>query len=263
MTIADETPQEGVSPGVTSQVFSGNEWSTRVTPVPSEMPFTIYINGQEVVTMLCTPAKLNCLVLGFMYSEGIIKGLNEVVSARVCEDDSLADVKLTVEYKPPEKRMITSGCGGGTSFAVAQEPVKSDLRVTAPQVLALMKQMQEKQEIFQQSGGIHCSALCTNDSLLVISEDIGRHNTLDKIAGECLLRKLDTRNKILITTGRISSEMVYKAARMQVPVVASRSGATDRAINLGQSMGISVVGYVRVGRLSVFTYPERLQNQGG
>ncbi len=129
-------------------------------------------------------------------------------------------------------------------------------------MLSLMKQMQPYQEIFKAAGGIHCSALCDRERILVAAEDIGRHNTLDKILGECLVRRVPTRHGIVVTTGRISSEMVLKAARMQAPVVVSRGGATDRAISLGQSLGISVVGYARVGRLTVYSCPERVKQSG-
>jgi FdhD protein len=97
-----------------------------------------------------------------------------------------------------------------------------------------------------------------NSSLLAVAEDIGRHNTLDKIMGECLLRKLSTRDKVLITTGRISSEMLSKAARMMTPIVVSRSSPTDRSISLAQELGITLVGYVRGSRLSVYTHNERV-----
>ncbi len=258
-----EVPLDGVSPGVPGQFYSGEEWATRVLPVPSEMALAIYVNGQEAVTILCTPARLNCLVLGFLYSEGIINSMADVASMRVCADDSLADVKLTnSSYTPPQKRTLTSGCGGGTSFSVKPAPVESDMRVGPLQMLSLMKQMQVHQEIYRVAGAIHCSALCDRDRILVAAEDIGRHNTLDKILGECLLRRVPTRDGIVVTTGRISSEMVLKAARMQTPVVASRGGATDRAISLGQSLGISVVGYARVGRLTVYSCPERLKPSG-
>jgi len=117
-----------------------------------------------------------------------------------------------------------------------------------------------QQELFQLGGGIHCSALCDRRQILILAEDIGRHNTLDKIMGECLLRKLPTEDGILLTTGRISSEMLLKAARMQTPIVVSRGSPTERAISLGKELGISVIGYARGNRLSVFSVEERLLN---
>jgi len=207
---------------------------------------------------LCTPARLTQLVLGFLYLEGIIADRQEVGSLRVCEDEPIADVRLLKnEFNAPPRRTITSGCGSGSSFD-AQPPVVSDLMVTSGEVLALMRQLYQQQALFQEVGGIHSSALADREKILVSAEDIGRHNTLDKIMGECLMRGLSTQDKILLTTGRISSEMVLKAARMQVPVIVSRGTPTERAVKLGRELGITVVGYARSDRLSVFSGDERL-----
>jgi FdhD protein len=121
-----------------------------------------------------------------------------------------------------------------------------------------MKQLYRQQDLFQQCGGIHCSALCDRKQILVIAEDIGRHNTLDKIMGECLIKKIPTEERILLTTGRVSSEMLLKAARMQTPIVVSRSSPTKLAISLGNDLGITIIGYARGNRLSVFSAEERL-----
>ena len=248
----------GVAPDVTCNFFSEEEWSKMPSPVPCEISLTIYINDQELVTILCTPSKLNCLVLGFLYSEGIIADMAEVVSMRICEDEPIADVRLNkAEYTVPPRRTLTSGCGSGASFETEVQRVDSDLVVTPQEVLALMKQLHHQQKLFQQCGGIHCSALCDRKQILVAAEDIGRHNTLDKILGECLLRGIQTKNRILLTTGRISSEMLVKAAKMEAPVVVSRGSPTERAISLGHDLDITIVGYARGNRLSVFSGEER------
>jgi FdhD protein len=106
---------------------------------------------------------------------------------------------------------------------------------------------------------VHASALSDTKNLLVVAEDIGRHNTLDKIQGECLLKGLSTRDRLLLSTGRISSEMLLKAAKMQVPVVASRHSVTGSAVSLAHNMGIALVGHARGSSLSVYSHPERLQ----
>jgi len=130
--------------------------------------------------------------------------------------------------------------------------------VTPEEVLSLMKQLYQQQNLFQLGGGIHCSALCDRKQILVVAEDIGRHNTLDKIMGECLMRRLPTQDRILLTTGRVSSEMLLKAARMQTPIIVSRGSPTERAISLGNDLNITVIGYARGSRLSVFSGEERL-----
>ena len=249
----------GVAAEIACERFSGEEWVSASVYVPGEMELTIYVNQQELVTVLCTPIKLNYLVLGFLYGEGIISGIGDVIMMRVCEDDSLADVRLRdPAYRLPEQRTLTSGCGGGAMFETRGERVDSDLVVTPGEVQGLMKQLQEKMELYRFTGGVHTSALSDTRNLLVVAEDIGRHNTLDKIRGECLMRGISTRDRLLLTTGRISSEMLLKAAKMQSPVVVSRHSPTERAVLLARELGITLVGHARGGRLLVYSHPERL-----
>ncbi len=251
----------GAAPDINYRSFSSGEWSKSSTAVPQEMALTIYVESQELVTILCTPNKLNQLVLGFLYSEGIISDKSDVAMMRVCEDDSLADVKLSKPgFNPPEKRTIASGCGGGTTFQTTLKSVESDLRITPEEVLSLMKQLNERAELYRHSGGVHTAALADNNSILIMAEDIGRHNTMDKIMGECLMTGVSTKDRLLVSTGRISSEMLSKAVRMGTPIMASRSSPTDRAISLAQELGITLIGYVRGNRLSVYSHEDRVHN---
>jgi len=259
----DDLPAQGVAPDVLCNFFSGEEWRKDAVAVPREMPLTIYLNGKEMVTILCTPTKLTHLVLGFLYSEGIIAGMSDIASMRVCEDESLADVGLnSAEYTPPLRRTLTSGCGSSVSLEIPGQEVDSDLVVMPEEVLSLMKQLYQRQNLFKQSGGMHCSALCDRKQILVVAEDIGRHNTLDRIIGECMVRKLPTRDRILLTTGRVTSEMLLKAARMQTPIIVSRGTPTDRAISFGRDLGITIIGYARDKRLTVCSAEGRLEGTG-
>lgn len=239
--------------------FSDVGWVRTSVHVPSEMELTIYINQQELVTILCTPTKLNYLINGFLYSEGIISDIGDVVSMEMCGDVSLADVRLkNPEYQLPTQRTLTSGCGGGATFKTHVQRVDSDLITTPAEVLSLMKQLLEQMELYRLSGGVHTSALSDTRNLLVVAEDIGRHNTLDKIQGECLARGLSTRDRLLLTTGRFSSEMLLKVAKMKVPIVISRHSPTGKAVSLAHDLGIALVGRACGSRLVVYTHPERL-----
>lgn len=260
-TAVDISDLKGVAADVVCDRFSDEGWVRTSAHVPSEMPITIYVNRQELVTILCTPAKVNFLVLGFLYAEGIISGMGDVLSMRVCDEESEVDVLLSnPEYQLPiQKRTLTSGCGGGATFRTEGQRVDSNLAVAPAEVLSLMKQLlQEQMELYQLSGGVHASALADTKNLLMVAEDIGRHNTLDKIQGECLLRGISTRDRILLSTGRVSSEMLLKAARMQVPVVVSRHSPTGNAVLRAQDLGIALIGYARGGRLMVYSHAERL-----
>lgn len=231
--------------------------------VPRELPLTIYINDQELVTILCTPEKLSYLVTGFLYSEGIISNPQEVAYMRVCPEDAMAEVRLhRANFQPPKRRTLTSGCGGGQSFqdmGKGLAPVESELTLTKEQVIGLIRKLQEACGIPRLCGGLHTSVLSDGDNLLVVAQDIGRHNTLDRIIGQCLLLGIPTRDRVLSTTGRLSSEMVIKAARMRTPIVISRSSPTDYAVALAERMNLTLIGYARGNRFSIYSHPARIK----
>lgn len=254
-----EQDMNGVAVDIVCHRFSDEGWSSTSVHVPNELEFTLYINQKELVTILCTPSKLNYLILGFLYGEGIISSIDDILLMRVCEEERVADVRLTnPEYELPTHRKLTSGCGGGAVFNTDGQRVDSDFIVTPTEVLSLMKQLLEQMELYKLSGGVHTSALADAKNLLIVAEDIGRHNTLDKINGECLGRGLSTKDRLLLSTGRVSSEMLLKAAKMQVPIVVSRHSPTGRAVSLARDLGITLIGHAKGGRLLVYSYPERL-----
>jgi FdhD protein len=248
-----------VSPGIKSYKYSAGKWHQESLAVPKEFNITIYVNRIELLTIMCSPTKLNCLVLGYLFSEGLINDMKDVVSMRVCEDDFLADVTLkNIDFKPPEKKVLTSGCGGGISFSFNTPKIESQVTISADRILNLMGQLMENAAAYNLSGGIHTSAICDNEKILAMADDIGRHNTLDKLVGECLLRNIPTRDRILLTSGRVSSEMLRKAARMQAPVVGSLTSPTERAVTLARESGIALIGYARGNHLTVYSHPDRL-----
>jgi FdhD protein len=250
----------GAAPDIMCSRYSNGAWQRTTASVPKELALTIYLDGQELITLLCTPTKLPYLVLGYLYSEGIIGSRDDVALMRVCEEESLAEVRLTNPgYVPPVRRTLGTGCGGGISFNPNLKSVDSAVVVTPEQVLFLMKQLNARADLYRYSGGVHSSALGSPDGLLAVAEDIGRHNTLDKILGDCLMNEMSTEGRLLLTTGRISSEMLSKASRMGTPIIVSRSSPTDRSVSLAGELGITLIGYARGSRLSVYSHEERLQ----
>jgi len=243
--------------------LSANEIRPIEKPVVRETAWTIYVNGQELVTILCTPNKMSFLVLGFLASEGIIQSLDDVGVLRVCEDaGNVVDVRLRDEsLSLPGKRVLLSGCGGGVTFEdlkASHARLTSSLAVTPTQISKLMRDLQRSAEAYRTAGGVHASALSDGERLLAVAEDVGRHNTLDKIRGECLYHHIPTKDRIILTTGRISSEMVNKAVGMETPILISRTSPTDLAVRLADSWGITLVGYARGKRMNVYTHPERI-----
>lgn len=229
--------------------------------VIEETPLTLYINGQEWITLMCTPVGLDHLVLGFLLAEGVISRLEDVSLLDITHGGAVADVWLRNQVSLPQRRVLTSGCAGGITFAdlaVTRPPIRSTRQVTRDQVLALMGQMHQAAKLYRRSQGVHTSALSDGQCLLVVAEDVGRHNTLDKIRGECLQRGILAAGNILLTTGRVSSEMLRKAADMEVPVVVSRTSPTSLSVNLAEAWGVTLIGYVRGRRMRVYTGAWRL-----
>lgn len=250
---------EGVAGKVVYNRYSEAGWTRSVGHAPLEKELAVYVNLQHLVTILCTPTKMNFLVLGFLYAEGIISAVKDVMMMRVCEEESEIDIRLVnPDFELPTRRTLTSGCGGGSTFTNQSQRVESDLVVKPEVVLAQMKLLLDHEELYRITGGVHTSVLSDGDNLLAVTEDIGRHNTLDKIQGECLFRNIDTKDKLILTTGRVSSEMLRKAAKMEAPVLVSRHSPTGTAILLARELGIALIGQARGNRLTVYSHPERL-----
>ncbi|MDH7487052.1 MAG: formate dehydrogenase accessory sulfurtransferase FdhD [Anaerolineae bacterium] len=230
--------------------------------VIEETPLALYVNGHELVTLMCTPLAVEDLVIGFLMGEGIIGRLEDVVLLRACLDEGLVNVRLArPEVALPQRRILTSGCSGGVTFADlsgARMPVAVSLHIAPARLVELMDQMQHSGPLHGHVWGLHTSALSDGDTLLAVAQDVGRHNTIDKIWGQCLRRGIATEGRLLLSTGRISSEMLGKAARMRVELVASRTSPTSLSVPLAEAWGITLIGYVRGQRMDVYTHPGRL-----
>lgn len=233
-------------------------------PMIRETPWTLLVNGQHWLTLLCTPTDLRAFVLGFLFNEGIIERLGDVSSLEIVEAPEMQIVVELVrrDVVLPQHRTLTTGCGGGITFfdlAAQREPVRSERRVTAAQISDLMQALiahvaREHRTV----GGFHTSGLSHGEGFAVIASDIGRHNTLDKIAGVCLLRGEPMHDAILLTTGRVSTEMLGKAARMGISVVATVNSPTHLARELARAWQITLIGYVRGARMHIYTGWERI-----
>ena len=220
-----------------------------------EQPLTVYVDGERFLTLLCTPVKLEALVIGYLWMEKVIADLGEIRALDVSAVDGRVDVTLTHPVSLPTERILTSGCGGGITFRIDHRlfpRLSSGLRVSPAQVAARMKDLFTAAILYKSSRGIHGAALCDTDRLLVVAEDVGRHNAIDKVKGEALLGGIPTEDCLLLSTGRISSEMLLKAARMGVPVVASRTSPTEMAVALAEQLNITVCGYVRPDGLNLY-----------
>jgi FdhD protein len=224
--------------------------------VVKEQPLTIYVDGERFVTLLCSPMQMEALVVGYLWMEKVIASRDEIVVLEVSAVDGRADVALTRPVTLPTERILTSGCGGGITFRIDHRlfpRLASPLRVAPDAVSARMKDLLAAAVHYRQSRGIHGAALADPARLLVVAEDVGRHNAVDKVKGEAMFRDIPTEDRLLLSTGRVSSEMLLKAARMGVPLVASRTSPTEMAVALAEQLNVTVCGYVRPDSLNLYT----------
>ncbi len=230
--------------------------------VIEESLVSIYVNAQELATIMCSPIEQEVLALGFLYNEGVIETLAEVALVQANVARSVVDVFLKRnDFEPPRRVVLTSGCGGGVTLqqlTEAHPPLQTDFAATPQIILERMRDLQGAARLYNQVRGVHTAVLANRERLLVSAEDVGRHNAVDKIAGKALQAGIDTTDTLILTSGRISSEMLGKARRMGVPLVVSRTSPTSISIRLAQAWNICVVGYVRQGSMRVYTCPQRL-----
>lgn len=237
-----------------------------------ETPVSLTINSELWLTLMCTPVDLEALAVGFLYNEGVIQSKDEVADVRVCPTGDNVDVWLAHTVERPDRWRRTSGCTGGVTSVEASNAADDDTAylgaythdsaageaLNIQQVAGLIEALSEAQDLYRLSGGVHTSAVSDGRQLLLTCEDIGRHNTLDKLAGRILLERLQPTPWVLLTTGRISSEMMQKAARLGARVVISRTSPSSLSIDLAQRWGITLIGYARRHRFNIYTHPERI-----
>lgn len=235
--------------------------------VVREISLAIGVNKKELVTLQCSPGKLEYLAIGFLLSQDFIKDKKEIKRISLSEKNCCIEIDLKENFPDignfSYKGVIGSGCAGGITFLRnANLPgfalPKGEPRYFSRRILGLMKKFQNKSSTFKDTGGVHSCALGNQEDIEVFAEDIGRHNAVDKVFGECFLKDIPTEDKVIFTTGRISSEILIKVAKRKVPIIISRSAPTDLAIDLANNLNITLIGFARGSRINIYTHPYRI-----
>jgi FdhD protein len=257
-----------ISQRIVIRYNKGESPTEELETIAREYPLTIVLNDQEFATIVCTPMDLEEMVIGFLASEGIILFCDEIESLSINESKGFAYVttrrKQTVNQEFYSKRFIGSCCGKSRqSFyfhndARTAKTITSNLRISASLCFNLMKQMQDHSTVFKDTGGVHNAALCDQDGMIVERTDIGRHNALDKLYGYCLRHRIPLKDKIIAFSGRISSEVLLKVAKIGVGIMLSKSAPTDLALNMADDLNITAVGFIRGSKMNIYTHPERI-----
>jgi FdhD protein len=239
------------------------------TPVAGEFPVTIVFDNNELVTLLCSPSDLEYLAVGFLFAEGFITSKNDIKKIAVDEQKGIVHIARAEGAEFPRdllfKRLITSACGRGAAFystADAQNltRVESPIVISVDQVFALMEEFNQRSSLYKATGGVHGAALADSSSILIWNDDLGRHNAIDKVFGECIMRDIPTENRIVITSGRTPSEMIVKVAKGRVPILISPGASTDLGVRLANDLGVTLIGFVRGKNMTVYTNEWRIAN---
>ena len=231
-----------------------------------EVPLTIVVSDREIVTLLCTPCDLEDLTKGFLFTSGLIKKKDNIKKIVLDQERWTAYVDLDNDIKVQDlvfKRLYTSGCGKGTLFYNAvdfmhRSKMVSKLTVKSSHITSLMLDFQKKSEMYLKTGGVHSAAIADNKTILVFKEDIGRHNAIDKVIGHMISTGVSLKDKFIITSGRISSEVILKVKKCSIPIVISKSAPTNQAVRLARQMGITLVGSARGSRMNIYSEEERV-----
>ncbi len=243
---------------------------TRTVPIAGEHPLTVYVDKQEILTLMTLGAAPEDLTIGYLRNQRLVDSIEDIVAVQVDWETSSVAVKtrngLTDLDAKTAKRTKTTGCGQGTVFGDLMEEIDSvklpqNATLSRPALYELLEQVRVHETIYKQAGAVHGCALASNDGrhaqILLFVEDVGRHNAVDAIAGRMWLDRIEGGDKIFYTTGRLTSEMVIKAAQMRIPFLVSRSGLTQMGYEIAQKVGMTMIGRATNKHYLVFTGGER------
>ena len=236
------------------------------TSIAGEHPLTLYVDKREIVTLMTLGAAPEALAIGYLRNQRLVKHIEDIISIQVDWEVNAAAVitknGIADLAKKMEKRTVTTGCGQGTVFGDLMEEIDSiklrdDVRLTEQTFFALLNEVRIHDTVYKQAGAVHGCALFQDNKLLYFVEDVGRHNAVDAIAGMMWLDHVDGSDKTFYTTGRLTSEMVIKAAQMRIPFLISRSGLTQMGYEVANRVGITMIGRATGKHYLLFTGKER------
>ncbi len=235
--------------------------------VAAEIGFTLNVNDRQVVTLLCTPDELDAMAIGFLVSEGILHDRESLLDLTVDEKNytvsiALADLPADIDAAF-HKKTITSGCGRGITFtdaaALRNLPAnKTRITISPAEIQDLLKEFRSASELYIRTGGVHSAALADRKTIHLFAEDIGRHNAVDKLIGKAFLAGIPVEDKVLLSSGRISGEIMTKVIRSRIPVLISRTAPTCMSITYAEDHGVTLIGFARGSRMNIYSHPGRI-----
>ncbi len=245
----------------------------RMDYVAEEKPMHLFINNLHHVTVLCTPTLLKELAVGYLLSEGVLRSVDEVDEIRLLKGGKCkvqlrrgVDAEKRIMVSQPFTRLVLSACGSPDYWPLSKlidrlslQKLPKDVKIKAEVISEAVRRLNTLAETFRKTGGVHIAALYSFEGeLLTFAEDVGRHNAVDKVIGVYAMKRSGFSRCFLSSSGRLTGDIVLKAARMGIPVVASLAAAVDSGIEVAKRTGLTLIGFVRGQRMNVFTFPERI-----
>jgi FdhD protein len=253
-------------PRETIRFYDGKSLKDISAYIVRKVPLRLYVNGELVITIACTGIHLRELAVGFLRSEGIVTAIEDLKDIRIIEGNEPTVHVTATERQRPNQVVKTIGSSGARGKRegneVFDELSHPGMPLHPEQILKLVEQLDAAATIQEAAKGTHCSGLADSSGLIVAREDIGRHNTIDMLGGYMLLEGIESSDKALVTTGRVSSEIVLKVRRMGIPVIVSHASTTTRALALCKDLGMTVVGSVRGGKFKVYANGNKIEGGG-
>jgi FdhD protein len=264
----------GTGPGVDATSLSavrvnGADREETVDTVVNERPLTIFLKDTELVTLLCSPSDMEYLAVGFLFAEGFLHSKDDIKTTTIDTERGIVRITRKNEFPQDEvlfKRLITSACGRGAAYYSTRDaqdlsPIESELVISERVVFSLLEKFNKRCNLFGTTGGVHSAALADSNDIVVFKDDLGRHNAIDKVFGECLLKGIPTADRILITSGRSPSEMVLKAAKARVPILISVGATTDLSVKVAKDIGMTLVGFARGKGMIIYNNEWRISRE--
>ena len=254
-------------PRLTERVTGADQDGERVeTSVTVERPLTLFLNGQEIVTMMSICDYPEYMAIGYLVNQNMLLSDDEITGIDYEEEIDTIVVRTSrkTDYEEKlKKKTLTSGCAQGTAFGDVMEKFEdvelaSDAVIKTSWLFSLMKEINTHPSLYLEAGAIHGCVLAEHDQVLLYMEDVGRHNAIDKVAGYMFKHGISGEDKIFYTTGRLTSEMVIKTVQMGIPILASRSGFTAWGVELARKVGLTLIGRARGRRFVVLSGEEKI-----
>jgi len=246
--------------------FAGDENVEIEDVTIQESRLNVFLNDTKAISMMCIPKDQDAHAIGFLMSENVINGVDDIKDLKISEEGLRVDIKANINESSLQnlykEKTLTSGCGGGVTGNIAgslEIPFnQTNFKIQPNTIYTEVKEFYRDSELYNLTGCVHKAMLYLEDGSTVTAEDIGRHNAIDKAVGKCKLSKIDTTKSVLFVSGRLSSEMVTKAVMHRIPIVISRTAPTHLGVKTAHDHGITIIGFARGKKMNVYTHSGRI-----